>query len=230
MLSLPDEVAGTNVDATVETGEPDPTEEGSIPAPSGTAGRRAPHGPSASTRVTASSRRCSRSYTGDAVSSLTEVAGSPGFCGRRADRPRRAAGTTYHVRVAGFGDDAGAFALRLEQADPARQRRLRRRHGARDPRPGHGSNLDATTEAGEPDPIEDDGSQLRVYRFTALPRLCASARAAALPPSSPCTRRTVRSPRPPHPAPAHGLAVASPCGGTTYHVRCGYAGGSGRSR
>ena len=166
-ISLPSQVPGSTVDATIETGEPDPDELGithSIwfewtaaadgPVKLDTCGNHLPSVLSV--------------WTGATVASLTEVTGLAGFCdGGQKLTFAATAGTTYSVRFAGFDDVTGSMFLRFAAAIPPVNDDFADAPQLAFPTSLTGTNLDATTEEDEPDPIEDDGSGHSVwYRVT----------------------------------------------------------------
>jgi hypothetical protein len=113
---LPQQIAGTNVEATTEAGEPEPTV-----APGGASVwyRWTAAGP---LRVTADT--CTETnfdtvlaiYTGTAVNALTEVGANDDACGDGLQSRvsfEATAGTTYYIAVEGFSGDTGTFLLSL---------------------------------------------------------------------------------------------------------------------
>jgi hypothetical protein len=162
-------VAGTNVDATKETGEPNHLGPGPIPfnpKPS------VWYEWTPSANVEAAVNVCENDnggfaavYTGASVNALTRVAHGQGC------RPHftAAAGTTYRIAVDGF--DEGAFTLDLHAYSPPANDNFVNALtiGPGLPISQAGTNLDATREAFEPDPFGPFGPRAVAtvwYRWT----------------------------------------------------------------
>lgn len=91
--------------------------------------------------------------TGTALSTLTEVARNDDHCGLQSRVMLAAlAGETYRIAVDGFGGETGSIRLRIRPVDPPANDDFAAAHELN----GHlpiatsGSNVDATTEPGEP--------------------------------------------------------------------------------
>ena len=168
VISLPDEVTGSNVDATIQAGEPDPVEED---------GSRS----SVWYRFTALADGLVRFgtcgseisailsvYTGSTVTSLTAAADNPSPC----DNGRRVAiavmaGTTYHVRIASYAGEVGTFTLSVGVPSPPANDAFANAVTVGMPQRIEGTNVDATVQAGEPVPDGYDTSGQSVwYRLT----------------------------------------------------------------
>jgi hypothetical protein len=170
LSGLPVSVAGTNVDATKQSGEPDHAGDtiggGSVwyswTAPSSGPVHVATCDPGLDIQTDLAV------YTGSAVGSLTEVAsntfGSEAGCESSLDFAA-SSGTTYRIAVDGLAGQQGSFTLRLSPPP------------ANDNFPGQtltglptsitGSNSAATKEAGEPDHAGDTGGASVWYSWTA---------------------------------------------------------------
>jgi hypothetical protein len=167
--ALPMSLAGTNVDATKETGEPNHLGSGPIPfnpKPS------VWYAWTPSANVEAAVNVCENDnsgfaavYTGASVNALTPVAQGQGC------RPHFAAlaGTTYRIAVDGF--DEGAFTLDLHAYSPPANDAFVNALtiGPGLPVSQAGTTLDATREAFEPDPFGPFGPRAVAtvwYRWT----------------------------------------------------------------
>ena len=151
VVTLPTELMGTNVDATTEMGEPVPiVESGSVSVwyrlttPMGQPVRIDTCGSGFPAWVVV--------YTGSDVDGLTQVAGSDGGCvgGGRAYLTTTPA-TTYHIRVSGVGSHVGTFKLTVATPVPPPNDAFANATLLAVPGQQVGSNVDATTEPGEPD-------------------------------------------------------------------------------
>jgi hypothetical protein len=165
-VTLPSTVGGTIDDATLQAGEPDPSEEGrSISAW---------YSYTADTGGMVKIDSCASTffarvavYTGSSVGGLSELSHSDGGCqgGGRAYFAAIAA-TTYHIAVTAYSDDTGAIALTIERPQPPPNDNFANARALGMPESAAGSNVDATREAGEPDILGDGTGHSVWYKLT----------------------------------------------------------------
>jgi hypothetical protein len=109
-------------------------------------------------------------YTGTAVDSLTSVARNATGCGlfQSAAAFDATAGTTYRIAVAGRYGSQGAIVVHIHRADPPANDDFTaaRELPARLPIRTTGTNVDATKEPREPDPLGFGGANSVWYRWT----------------------------------------------------------------
>ena len=169
---LPITAAGSNVDATAESGEP--SHGGQPAAHSAWYAWTAP----ASARVVIDLCDGPLSanlgvYTGASVDGLTAVgdalhlAGCAGFGG--GVRLDAEAGTTYHIAVDGYAGDQDAFELSIRASDPPANDDFASAQPLSGALPitAAGANVDATKEPSEPNHAGDNGGSSIWYTWTA---------------------------------------------------------------
>jgi hypothetical protein len=118
-LGRPAHVASSNVDATTQPGEPDPTIFGD-------SGHSVWYSLAATTSGSVWVSTCNPAtplmvavYTGPDVAHLTEVGSEVGACGYRANMAfTTKPGTTYYIAVTGSGHGSGEFVLDVSAPDP----------------------------------------------------------------------------------------------------------------
>lgn len=109
-------VNGTNSGATTEIDEPSPVPSSASVWYRWTAPKA---GPVAMDTCTSDFDTVLGVYVGNAVGSLTQVAANDDSCGLGSDLTfGGTAGTTYHIRVAGYGSSQGNFTLDLKLVEP----------------------------------------------------------------------------------------------------------------
>lgn len=165
-VTLPSTVSGMIDDATLQAGEPDPSEEGraisawySYTPPTGGAVKVDSCSSGFFARVAVS--------TGATVGALTEVGHSDGGCqGGGRTYFTAIAGTTYHIAITAYSDDTGAIALTIGRPQPPANDNMANAIALGMPQSATGSNVDATREAGEPDILGDGTGHSVWYKLT----------------------------------------------------------------
>ena len=165
-IQLPDQVTGTVDDATLEPGEPDPTEEG------GSVSVWYRYTAASGGRVkldTCDSTLYARTtvYTGSDVAHLTTIARHEGYCdgGGRAYFTASAS-TTYRIQITTYVGQSGTIALTASVPQPPPNDDFAAARALGMPELVAGTNVDATLEAGEPDPFDDGTGHSVWYRLT----------------------------------------------------------------
>jgi hypothetical protein len=165
-VSLPGNATGAIDDATLETGEPDSSEEGLTVSvwyryTAATSGR-VKLDSCASTFYAQTAV-----YTGAAVDSLTRVARSEDTCdGGGLTYFTASAGTTYHLAVTSLVGRSGHVALAVTVPQPPPNDDFANARPVAMPEQLVGTNVDATLESGEPDPFADGTGHSVWYRLT----------------------------------------------------------------
>ncbi len=166
-VALPGQVTGSNVDATLEANEPATSGEH--------IGRSVWYRftPQTTQRVRIDTCRSDvhtelAVYTGDSVGALTELAHSGFECSRGGRVYLDAvAATTYRIRVVGTVGATGAIALALARPQAPSNDDFAAAQPLPIPARVTGSNVDATLEAGEPEPSPYTSGHSVWYRLTA---------------------------------------------------------------
>ena len=151
VVTLPTQLMGTSVEATTEMGEPVPIVDSvsvwyRLTTPMGQRVRIDTCGSGSEAWVNV--------YTGSDVDGLTYVTGTEGTClgGGRAYLTTTP-GTTYHISVSGVGSNVGAFKLTVATPVPPPNDAFANATLLAVPGQQVGTNVDATTEPGEPDEL-----------------------------------------------------------------------------
>lgn len=166
LAGLPVSASGSNAGATAETGEPAP--EGTTPDASVWYRWTAPVTGNVTIDTCASDDfdTILAVYTGTALGALTEIASSDDECGLQSRVTFRAfAGQEYRIAVDGFEAARGSFTLRLS-GPPANDDFAAAAPLTGFPARTSGSNVNASTEVGEPNRSGEGGPSVW-YRWSA---------------------------------------------------------------